>query len=530
MEYVFRQMTGDDGAAPHEVLVRPHIRHFDSCRMAALALERGVDGVIQGDGAIERIVIQKDPTLDDMLAAFFLERQLAKQEIPASAADFAAYAALAREGLKPGDLPLKDSLAGIYLAIRHNAGEDLCDEVTRIKFLADWSQMADRIARAMANGQNPFTTPLFGGDAAFARAQAFLAEDREVYEHQDVPRGGRWLGRIPGGPARRLGGLTLSIPRSVLWKFWSREDPKAPGGRGYPFLAVFEKPHHWRFSTNPALKLPSLQPLAANLQKAEAAKDPLAEKDPWYDGKRHSFTLIAAPNGGTKLSDRHVLRIAKRWLRARPLWWNRRTAAVVCMALVAVLVTVDFGSYRRMSRAIARGLGLGEDTRSPSPYGPHDKPNLYLLTIGVSRYKDADFDLNYADDDAEELFTALAGQREVFHDIPHKKCLVNDEATKSDIVKAFEELQDHAKVAAEHDLVIIALSGHGRRYRDKYFCFLPHDFDTKNQLDTSITWDDMKKTLDGLPCLVVVLMDTITAFTSTARITSLVRRWLTHSM
>jgi hypothetical protein len=361
MQLVFRKFP--PGAAPEpavgELYVRPH-RPEDRDRrdLACLVLECGLEAFPRGQGPTERIVVNDDPTLDDMLAATFLQRLLAGQELPPGCQTFACHAALAREGLKPGSVPLEVSLVGIYLAIRNDGGGDLTDAAVGARFASAWSRLADHVLRAAASGVDPFTTPLFASGAEFARERAFLSHDRDVYR-QDVLRGERWRVRLPGGPPE-ASGLLLRQPTSLLFKYWSRQDEQAPMGGTYLFLAVDWGKGQWVFSTDPVQKL-SLLPLAEALREAEKAHDAeRTTKDPWFDGKPFGHTLVAAPRAGTVLGEREVLGIVRRWARARPLHAGIVSPRRVAVAglMIAVLAAGLF-AWAPWKRGTDRGGGDG---------------------------------------------------------------------------------------------------------------------------------------------------------------------------
>jgi hypothetical protein len=388
MELVFSRIMGNDPPTPAkgELHLRPRVADTPGRReLAKLAVEQGVQAFVQGPGPIERIVVQADPTLDDMLAAAFVERLLANQPLPRGAYAFAEYAAVAREGLKPGELPLQESLDGIYLAIRNDAGDDLGPPEARQRFVGDWSRMSARILKAAEVGEDPLTSRLFAGDPAFTRARTFLTEDREVYVRQDVPRGEKWVVRLPGGPPKAAG-LILRCPKSFLWKYWSREDPEAPGGHGYLFLGVDERPRHWRFSTNPAHRLP-IGALAEELQKAEAARAPArAANDQWFDGKGFRHTLIGAPHSGTALSDEEVLRIVKRWTGARrypprPVRWKLPVAA--CLGALVIGAAIPYIPWPDRDR----GLQLIISDAEAAQPAPARTGTDYALLIATDKYK-----------------------------------------------------------------------------------------------------------------------------------------------
>src|SRR5262249_37827110 len=117
--------------------------------------------------------------------------------------------------------------------------------------------------------------------------------------------------------------------------------PFVPSAPGEPPAPATIADHRRRADPVHRLKIDSL---AAPLQAAELARDPGAATDPWYDGCRpeHGHTLVAAPRGKTKLSDRMVLAVVKRWARARSARrpWPFREVAIGVVAAAALLLLV----------------------------------------------------------------------------------------------------------------------------------------------------------------------------------------------
>ena len=70
--------------------------------MATLVLEQGIDGLMRGPGTPERLVIDADPKLDDMLAAAFAQRRLQGGSLPTGCEAFARYTAELVERLTMG--------------------------------------------------------------------------------------------------------------------------------------------------------------------------------------------------------------------------------------------------------------------------------------------------------------------------------------------------------------------------------------------------------------------------------------------
>jgi hypothetical protein len=395
MELAFRKFPAGDVPPPDpgEMLIRAVAVDRRARReMASLVLARGVEPLPRGPGLVERVVVDSDPTLDDLLAAAFAMRLLSGQGLPEGSKAFARYAGLVREGLKPSNIPLETSLEGLYLAVRNSVEGDLLDPEVGSRFAEAWSRMAECILRAAEAGQDPFTTPLFTSECDFARERAFLVHDRDVYR-RDVLRGEQWLVAIPGGPPRGSA-LLLRRPKSLLFKYWSRGDDDAPVGHTYLFLAVDWGEGQWVFSTDPVNRLP-IKPLAEQLQAAEAAADPgRAQNDPWFDGRAFDHTLVAAPRGGTTLPPEHVLRIVKRWLRARPPSRRKagwKIAATACAAACLVLGTILFPRTPGPppptdppDRVLDRGVEIIESDRS-TPVGPR-KGKDYALLVATDKY------------------------------------------------------------------------------------------------------------------------------------------------
>jgi hypothetical protein len=338
MQLIFRSLRPDEAPTAGELFIRPR-EEKHRLAVASVVLEQGLPSLEQGPGPVTHLVVNCSnvgPTLDEMLAGTLARRLLDRQALPPGLKAFARYAALVHEGLRPSDLPAEGSPEGIYLAIRNAAGSDLIDAAAGEKFLAGWDRMADCIWQAAEAGQDPFAKALFSGPD-FAKERAYLTSDREVYR-QDVLRGQRWLVRLPGGPPESSA-LVLRQPRSLLFKYWSRRDRKAPVGQTYLFLAVEWGKGEWVFSTDPVMGI-SLLPLAKLLQEAEARSAAAnASENPWFDGQRFQHTLVAAPKGGTRLPEKQVLGIVRKWTRARQVGPRRwLTAAALAGAAVVLVV------------------------------------------------------------------------------------------------------------------------------------------------------------------------------------------------
>src|SRR5262249_34867951 len=59
----------------------------------------------------------------------------------------------------------------------------------------------------------------------------------------------------------------------------------------------------------------------------------------WYDGRDHRYTLVAAPDGGSRLPDARLLALVKRWLRkeSTPIPWLLLPVAALLLVAAAAL-------------------------------------------------------------------------------------------------------------------------------------------------------------------------------------------------
>jgi len=115
----------------------------------------------------------------------------------------------------------------------------------------------------------------------------------------------------------------------------------------------------------------------------------------------------------------------------------------------------------------------------------------YLFVIGVSKYENSQYNLNYSVDDATEIAAQLKSQQEVlrrYHPI-EVISLLNEEATKENILLALKLLAGtvkgsllknipadlmKVKPAQPEDAVVFYFSGHGRADGDRFY-LIPHD-------------------------------------------------------
>ena len=98
---------------------------------------------------------------------------------------------------------------------------------------------------------------------------------------------------------------------------------------------------------------------------------------------------------------------------------------------------------------------------------------LWVLSIGVSHYEDPSISLKYADHDAETIARLLETQQGLLFEEVHTRVLVNEQATKREILR---EINDFLGQAAKGDVVLIFMAGHGMKDRKtKTYYFVPYN-------------------------------------------------------
>ena len=142
---------------------------------------------------------------------------------------------------------------------------------------------------------------------------------------------------------------------------------------------------------------------------------------------------------------------------------------------------------------------------SVSSAGNLYKPDLYLLSIGVSTYQNPQYSLDYADKDAKGIAKALESQQGRFYNKVHSKVLTNKNATKKDILMSLDWIY---KESTQKDLAVIFIAGHGIKDTRNNYYFLPHDGDPDNLIFSGVKWFDFQDIISNLPSKVILLADT----------------------
>jgi hypothetical protein len=163
-----------------------------------------------------------------------------------------------------------------------------------------------------------------------------------------------------------------------------------------------------------------------------------------------------------------------------------------------------------------------ESGRLPAPAPAAEaavKPNLYVLTIGVSKLKyptDSLPNLKFAAADAVAVRESLETQQGVVFDEVRTWELLNENGTLENVRKAIAELEAAIQARGRRtapdgsmirDVTVIFLAGHGVQTTDGEFYFLTHDFDFARRNDTGLRFIELGDSVTSFPTELFILID-----------------------
>jgi WD40 repeat protein len=128
---------------------------------------------------------------------------------------------------------------------------------------------------------------------------------------------------------------------------------------------------------------------------------------------------------------------------------------------------------------------------------PAVKPDLYVLAVGVSKYAQADYGLQYAAKDAQDLLEGLGGAKGVkmMYGKLHLRAVVDAEATREKVAAAAKELFSPAQI---DDRLVLFFAGHGLLDARAGYFFATTDLDFENPADRGLSFDAMEELFAGM--------------------------------
>lgn len=125
---------------------------------------------------------------------------------------------------------------------------------------------------------------------------------------------------------------------------------------------------------------------------------------------------------------------------------------------------------------------------------PAVKPTLYLITVGVSKYKDSKMDLQFASKDAGDL-SELFKQNSSRYASVQQFSFVNEKATRENILAVKTKLM----MGKPDDVVMLMVSSHGLLDSELDYYIATNDVDFTNPSGRGLSYEALESILDGIP-------------------------------
>lgn len=201
---------------------------------------------------------------------------------------------------------------------------------------------------------------------------------------------------------------------------------------------------------------------------------------------------MKASNAGKKIS------ALKMWVNNVPVY-GQQGLAVEARNEVEKDITLDLVSgTNHIKFSAVNENGTESEKQEITVVNTHTvKPDLYILTIGTSKYKNAAFNLSYAAKDAHDmagLFARLEGNENRPYNRIVTKTLVNDQVT-FDAIKKTRAFLEQAK---PNDVLVVFVAGHGVRDEQMHYFFGTHDMNFEKPADKGFSEEDFAQLVDGL--------------------------------
>ncbi len=162
-----------------------------------------------------------------------------------------------------------------------------------------------------------------------------------------------------------------------------------------------------------------------------------------------------------------------------------------------VAISASGESELSFSRLIWKGKKADEEL--------YKKANLYILAIGISKYKSEKLRLEYSAKDALDFCNSLRGQSKGgLYEKVDIKLLTDSFATRENIEAGLEWLE---KNTTSRDVCMIFMAGHGENDANNAFYFLPWGADAERMKSTCVSYTTFKSTIESLPGKVLVFAD-----------------------
>ncbi len=141
--------------------------------------------------------------------------------------------------------------------------------------------------------------------------------------------------------------------------------------------------------------------------------------------------------------------------------------------------------------------------------GTEIKPTLYVLAIGIAKYKNGDkekdLNLRYAAKDADDFVAALRRQEKGLYAGIVPRVLRDEKATRDAILDGLDWIKHEV---TSSDVAMVFVSGHGIKTPDQRYRLLPYDYDPNRIERTTINDAELQQYLTNIGGKTLFFFDT----------------------
>ncbi len=132
-------------------------------------------------------------------------------------------------------------------------------------------------------------------------------------------------------------------------------------------------------------------------------------------------------------------------------------------------------------------------------------PKLYLLAIGVGKYTDSAFNLQFPGKDARDFAQVMQKQQgKIYRDV-QVRLLADGDVTRDSVMDGLDWLE---KETTSRDVAILFLAGHGINDRNGNYYFLPGDASPSSLRRRGVSYAAIKDMITNLPGKRLMFIDT----------------------
>ena len=125
----------------------------------------------------------------------------------------------------------------------------------------------------------------------------------------------------------------------------------------------------------------------------------------------------------------------------------------------------------------------------------HEKPDLYIVSMGVSTYNDTTYNLRFADKDASEV-TNLFGKNKKKYQKIFTQTFLNEEVTK----ESLKDIAEFLSQAKTNDRIIAYFAGHGVLDKQLNYYLATHDLDFGEPQHNGISFEEFESIIENQQC------------------------------